>query len=1328
MKKKVALLLALVMVLSLLPMNVFGTGATYTPGVGNAPGALNVTVSFGNFTAAQRAGLVANPGEPGYYLEFMLTTAVFTATPAAIAAGNGVGNPIGTNVMRYDFSGATDADLPTTDVVIPFGVNTGGNVQVRLVPRGNAPGVGGHLLLNQAIGSVTGGGQIGLTIHPGIVRNPLQEPDRRAHTFEVTVRIDQLHGQANTFGPAAATRLSLELLNGANNNLSFTARNFLEYPYNGNAPSGDIAVGTGSRIRVSDESQLFWTDVDERIDNPSALFAMAPGAVGDGHLSTLHLNRHGMETWLAFSAEGLRQLNEVLVYHNIPDTGGHEVRRISGVLVLEISYIVAHVNEARINVSRVGRFGMPGDEARVPLVQNQLLTFPAHPHGIDVNGASPVQFTSALWLPNVTITERRPLSFHTEWRPGGSLVTNVANPVQHIRLMGPVGYIWNVPGANAPGSNGWSDTNPPSGSAGGGLQPVTNFYVRANSNVWTGAGISNSAIGSGFVALPDVRVSSEIDRATGRPILYLTVPIPALSLRTFPQTEIRTSLDLRNLVLVPMREGVTGEVHIDVHFGYMQGAAAGAWDVESWTPQFHQDFTQHFAATPRHNVIQRVLESRRSDPVPPVLGTRDRIDVVLGTSADANSGNLWNQVRDARNWSTDFLMRRWIALTPGATAFPAGPVGETSAELRIRVLGVFGVAYGDVPRDAQNNVLLLPGLGTGQTATARPTNPFLNLQIEDILVGWTPEGFVQGAGQQAGWFNRSVTGQTWYGTKHVGTRAEASLRLTTGDVPTLISGRRNLPATDWTQGGAQHPSSDHSATNPFTQHRTARVLIEELVPGAFDTGWGSGVVELAVTTGAGTDDGVRLVHAAWRIWSNVGGEAGGRTTGGVGYNHSWHHVPFVDEDYHPSVALPGVPIMRGNEVRLFVPRNPAITARRTLEVYLFVSIEAGFADLYDNEPIMVSVNGSAVQTLAMDNRSAVIAYVEDPITVDMVGPVVEIAVGQVMSPVELTRIADVVITETAVGRLTRGTTFTLNVEALPIPVLGHHALVGSQFIADTSGLELRVTQVGTGQTAHMQFEVIRESQHHPAVMTFVNNYVMGTFLPGIVYGISINGTPVAANPAPAGIHNNAIAQNTARGLGGRGNFDSVPYFREIVRFVEFVYEGLPPGVGEPPGQGGGGGNTTGSGGGAAVTSRSLVLFNGMPGIQSSDGFVAQPAIMYQFVPGNYAQKAMNTRVFADFINGDIQWNPYNQTVSIIGTHANGSQVTVEVSVANPTARVNGNPVDISTAAGHPQFAGRVSPVIVNDRTFVPVRFLAESFGINPVWNAANATTTFHIAN
>ncbi|MCL2841169.1 MAG: copper amine oxidase N-terminal domain-containing protein, partial [Defluviitaleaceae bacterium] len=87
---------------------------------------------------------------------------------------------------------------------------------------------------------------------------------------------------------------------------------------------------------------------------------------------------------------------------------------------------------------------------------------------------------------------------------------------------------------------------------------------------------------------------------------------------------------------------------------------------------------------------------------------------------------------------------------------------------------------------------------------------------------------------------------------------------------------------------------------------------------------------------------------------------------------------------------------------------------------------------------------------------------------------------------------------------------------------------------------------------------------------------------------------------------------------------------------------------------------------------------------------------------------LNPRIFADFIGGDIEWVEATQTVTFSGPDSNGSPVTVVLQVGSNTATINGVTHDIASFSGSGP-ANSVSTIISADRTFVPLRFLANAF-------------------
>ena len=88
------------------------------------------------------------------------------------------------------------------------------------------------------------------------------------------------------------------------------------------------------------------------------------------------------------------------------------------------------------------------------------------------------------------------------------------------------------------------------------------------------------------------------------------------------------------------------------------------------------------------------------------------------------------------------------------------------------------------------------------------------------------------------------------------------------------------------------------------------------------------------------------------------------------------------------------------------------------------------------------------------------------------------------------------------------------------------------------------------------------------------------------------------------------------------------------------------------------------------------------------------------------------RAIVEALGGTIEWDGVARKVTI---HFNGN--TVELWIDNPRARVNG------TAKWIDPNNHDVKPIIINDRTMLPLRFVAESLGCKVDWNGATRTIT-----
>lgn len=85
------------------------------------------------------------------------------------------------------------------------------------------------------------------------------------------------------------------------------------------------------------------------------------------------------------------------------------------------------------------------------------------------------------------------------------------------------------------------------------------------------------------------------------------------------------------------------------------------------------------------------------------------------------------------------------------------------------------------------------------------------------------------------------------------------------------------------------------------------------------------------------------------------------------------------------------------------------------------------------------------------------------------------------------------------------------------------------------------------------------------------------------------------------------------------------------------------------------------------------------------------------------------RFVSEFLGGTVDWNATTRTVTIkFEKNKNGEVLEIELTIGNTVVYVNGKEVKTD-----------VAPLIKSDRTFVPLRFIAETIGFNVEWNSAN---------
>jgi hypothetical protein len=88
------------------------------------------------------------------------------------------------------------------------------------------------------------------------------------------------------------------------------------------------------------------------------------------------------------------------------------------------------------------------------------------------------------------------------------------------------------------------------------------------------------------------------------------------------------------------------------------------------------------------------------------------------------------------------------------------------------------------------------------------------------------------------------------------------------------------------------------------------------------------------------------------------------------------------------------------------------------------------------------------------------------------------------------------------------------------------------------------------------------------------------------------------------------------------------------------------------------------------------------------------------------------RVIVEELGGSMIWNAATRQVTV---KARGT--TMVLTIGKSTAIVNGASMVIDPANG------KVVPIILGSRTFLPLRFIAEQLGLDIAWHASTRTVT-----
>jgi len=622
---------------------------------------------------------------------------------------------------------------------------------------------------------------------------------------------------------------------------------------------------------------------------------------------------------------------------------------------------------------------------------------------------------------------------------------------------------------------------------------------------------------------------------------------------------------------------------------------------------------------------------------------------------------------------------------------------------------------------------LLPGVGASRTGDvnvdvevgrwyqlneAQTIGSGANVFTAPDATGANPNPTAVSVFSRAARTNRS--GGAWAESNlHVATRGVTGISVVEqSDLPTLISGRVS---------GAEYPArrvtSDIDGLNIGRPTENAdwiqgddgprSIRLSELTPGTMFRGTVQ-PFEFRLE-----QEGVKFADMRWRIQG--AGQPAATTPPGLADQHgreawNWQNLNSI-------YSLTGGTSLQPTVARLVTMPIVATAGLRHLDVSFQLSVEAGFVG-------MNGTNEITVRVIAPGGTEEVvtIAYVEDPIAVSPISPA-HVDTGGVFNIITPTQLENIVIQETEEGFFATDDEIWVYVVGTQLgrPVGFHWADImfdtnRQPLIDSDSGMilgrgEMRTMDVGGHPTEVFVFPVLAPSVYEPATITLTHNFVLGNVSPGVDYRVVVTGPRIAPNSDVVWAHEFNRDPESVRGdLGNlpvttvatpaialRENpntlFSSLPYSQTIVAFGAFEGEVVGPGVGP----------------GIGIERPALVLHQYMQPVAVSDGPpVADPFFLWNnpAAPG-VAVGMLQLRVFFEHIGGTGHFADGVATIS--GYDANGNLITVVLTTGSNIATVNGVAHDIATFAGASGPPNSITPLNIDNRIFVPLRFVANAF-------------------
>ena len=497
--------------------------------------------------------------------------------------------------------------------------------------------------------------------------------------------------------------------------------------------------------------------------------------------------------------------------------------------------------------------------------------------------------------------------------------------------------------------------------------------------------------------------------------------------------------------------------------------------------------------------------------------------------------------------------------------------------------------------------------------------------------------------------------------QHVATRVNAGFEIElTGDAVRARSGHVNNVLDEEVRNTA----------------RSQNMRITELVPGAFALSSGRPITFTA-------PEGVQIVGVTYNFQApNIGAPG-------------WSDVFSVTRNI--SAAPVHTTQFAADRSSVTIAHNTQHSNQaRRLNIQFDLSVEAGFAAANNTDVIELEISGAGIALLRDEQSTQAVAEVWDPITVTGIEPIQFNPAdfqGREQNIVHTSIGDQIVIAETEPGALALGTELWVYVAqrygiGWPLSISRGTTITGEGGLALTVSEQRNttiITPAGIGNiTNAVLLTVTNASSGEAGSIVLDGTTLFGHVYQGEVYYFVVTGNAVAANHV-------VVAGNHP------GTFSSLPYGAVVVEEV--------PAVGDVDT-----GNRANSLSGffcstVMANGTPEVIFERLPGMAQEGGFIQ--AREFAYAAGvDSANVHWNGATGEAIISG---WDYQGNWLTVI-MHRNSPSVTI---IRGGDAAITG---DIATIAPGTADPGTLAPVFRYNRIYLPARFLFTVFGYSADYN------------